>query len=93
MVDIYDVIQRPILSESSIARLDTSNTYVFRVHRKAGKVQIRNAVEKLFDVTVPSVNTANVKGKPIRRGRHTGHTQAWKKAYVKLREGDAIELF
>ncbi len=93
MIDIYDVVHRPILSESSMAHLDSSNTYVFRVHRKANKVQIRNAVEKLFGVTVVKVNTASVKGKPIRRGRLLTHTLDWKKAFVTLGEGDAIELF
>lgn len=93
MIDIYDVVKRPILSESSMGQLDSSNTYVFEVHRAANKVQIRNAVQKLFDVKVVSVNTARVKGKPIRRGRHVGHRPNWKKAYVTLAEGDAIELF
>ena len=93
MIDIYDVIKRPILSESSMSHLDATNTYVFRVHRRANKVQICNAVEKLFDVKVLSVNTANVKGKPRRRGRITSKTPDWKKAFVKLQEGDAIELF
>jgi len=93
MIGIYDVIKRPILTESSMGHLDSSNAYVFEVHKDATKVQIRNAVEKLFSVEVESVNTANVKGKPIRRGRWVGHTKNWKKAFVTLAEGAAIELF
>lgn len=93
MIDIYDVIKRPIVTESSMGHLDRANTYVFEVHKKATKVQIRNAVEKLFTVKVKGVNTMRVKGKPIRRGRWVGHTPLWKKAFVTLRGEDTIELF
>lgn len=93
MIDIYDVIKRPIVSESSVVQLEKSNTYVFEVHRDANKVQIRNAVQKLFGVSVTKVNTATKNGKPIRRGRHAGHRPAWKKAYVTLKGEDAIELY
>ena len=92
MIDIYDVVKRPILSESSMGHLDAANTYVFEVHRAANKVQIRNAVEKLFDVKVLSVNTAKVPGKTRRRGRTVTKMPDWRKAFVKLAEGDAIEL-
>ena len=93
MIGIYDVIKLPILTESSMGHLDRANTYVFEVHKKATKVQVRNAVEKLFSVKVDSVNTASVKGKPIRPGRWVGHTKNWKKAFVTLEQGAAIELF
>ena len=92
MIDIYDVLKRPLVTERSMTALETSNTYVFEVHPKANKVQIRNAVEKLFDVKVLSVNTGRMPGKPRRRGRVVFQTPEWKKAYVKLREGDTIEL-
>ena len=92
MIDIYDVVQQPLLTERSMARLEESNTYVFRVHMKANKVQIRNAVETLFDVKVISVNTAKVPGKTRRRGRTVTKMPDWRKAFVKLAEGDAIEL-
>jgi len=92
MIDIYDVVRKPLLTERSMSRLDQSNTYVFEVHPKANKVQIRNAVERLFDVKVLSVNTASVHGKRRRRGRTVAKMPDWKKAFVKLREGDAIEL-
>lgn len=93
MIGIYDVVKRPLLTESTTRLLDASNTYVFEVHRKATKVQIKNAVERLFSVKVLSVNTANMKGKPRRRGRVATHMQDWKKAFVKLGEGDVIELY
>ena len=93
MLSIYDVIKRARVTERTMSHLDASNTYVFEVHGKANKIQIRRAIENLFDVTVLSVNTAKVPGKPRRRGRQVFRTPSWKKAYVKLREGDAIELF
>jgi large subunit ribosomal protein L23 len=93
MIDIYDVVKRPIVSESSVERLEKSNTYVFEVHRDANKVQIRNAIQKLFSVTVTKVNTASKRGKPIRRGGNAGHRPTWKKAYVTLKGEDAIELY
>ena len=93
MIDIYGVLKRPLVTERAVDQIELSNTYTFEVHPKANKVQIRNAVEKLFDVKVLGVNTAKVPGKPRRRGRHVYTTQPWKKAHVKLREGDSIELF
>ena len=93
MLDIYDVIKRPLLTESSMDRLDKANTYVFAVHPRANKIQIRRAVETLFDVKVVKVNTAKVPGKPRRFGRLFAHTPTWKKAFVKLVDGAAIELF
>ena len=67
MIGIYDVVKRPLVTERSMTSLDRANTYVFEVHPKANKVQIRNAVERLFKVKVLSVNTQNVRGKTVRR--------------------------
>jgi large subunit ribosomal protein L23 len=92
MIDIYDVVKKPLLTERSMSRLEESNTYVFHVHMKANKVQIRNAVETLFDVKVLSVNTAKVPGKTRRRGRTVTKMPDWRKAFVKLSEGSSIEL-
>jgi large subunit ribosomal protein L23 len=92
MIDIYDVIKKPLLTERTMSRLDESNTYVFQVLPAANKVQIRNAIERLFDVKVLSVNTASMHGKRRRRGRTVTKMPDWKKAFVTLREGDAIEL-
>ena len=92
MIDIYDVIKRPLLSERTMSRLDAHNTYVFEVHKKANKVQIRRAVEKLFGVKVTKVNTARMPGKPRRFGRNAIRTPSWKKAFVTLAADDAIDI-
>jgi large subunit ribosomal protein L23 len=97
MLDIYDVVKRPLVTERTMRTLDQSNTYAFEVHPRANKIQIRTAVEKLFKVKVLGVRTANVRGKTRfsrAGGRFTRWERpAWKKAYVRLKEGDAIELF
>lgn len=93
MLDIYDVVKRPLITESALDKHDKANVYVFEVHPDANKVQIRKAVEKLFEVKVVSVNTARVHGKYLRHGRAIARRPDWKKAFVKLQEGNAIELF
>jgi len=93
MLDIYQVIKRPLITENAVDKHDQSNTYVFEVHADANKIQIRKAVEKLFDVKVMRVNTARMHGKVKRMGRGVAARPDWKKAYVKLAEGNAIELF
>ena len=92
-IDIYDVIKKPLITEQGMHLVETENIYPFAVDRRANKVQIRSAIEKLFNVDVTDVNTANRKGKRRRRGRRIGRTSNWKKAYVKLKEGHTIELF
>jgi large subunit ribosomal protein L23 len=94
MPDIYQVIKRPLVTEKSVMdKLGKSNTYVFEVHPDANKIQIRNAVERLFAVKVVSVNTARVHGKWRRHKQSGAQRPDWKKAFVKLEEGNAIELF
>ncbi len=93
MLDIYAVIKRPLVTESVMDKLEKTNTYVFEVHTDANKIQIKKAVEKLFSVKVVSVNTARVHGKFRRHGRAIARRPDWKKAFVKLQEGNAIELF
>ena len=93
MPDIYEVIKRPLITESALGKHDKSNTYVFEVHPDANKIQIKKAVEKLFTVKVLGVNTARVHGKFRRHGQRIAQRPDWKKAFVKLKEGDAIELF
>jgi large subunit ribosomal protein L23 len=87
-----EVIIAPVVSEKSYSLIDDSK-YSFRVHPKAHKTQIRQAVEELFDVKVEGVNTVQVRPKPKRRGFHKGKKPGWKKAIVQLREGDRIEIF
>ncbi len=86
------IVKSPVLTEESTIQTDTKNKYTFKVDPRATKSQIRDAVEKLFNVKVTSVNTMNYEGKIRRRGRIEGRRAAWKKAVVTLREGDTIEL-
>lgn len=87
MNNIYDVIRRPIVTEKGVAKKDAERTLCFEVLAKANKTQIRQAVEKLFQVKVDAVRTAITHGKERRRGRFAGHRPDWKKAYVKLKPG------
>ena len=87
-----EVLIAPVVSEKSYSLIE-DNKYSFRVHPKAHKTQIRQAVEELFDVTVEGVNVVQVRPKPKRRGFHRGKKPGWKKAIVQLRAGDSIEIF
>jgi len=91
-MDHRSVVIRPVISEKSYELL-AANKYTFRVHPRAHKVQIRQAVEDIFGVRVRDVRTSNVKSKPKRRGLTAGQTRAWKKAVVQLHPEDGIELF
>ncbi|AZO96544.1 50S ribosomal protein L23 [Iocasia frigidifontis] len=93
MKDSRDVIISPIISEKSMDLIEENNTYTFKVARKANKVEIRNAIEDIFNVQVLKVNTMNVSGKKRRMGFKEGRTPAWKKAMVKLAAGDRLEIF
>ena len=92
MYDPRDIILRPIISEKSYDLIE-HNRYTFEVAKTATKPQIADAVSEIFGVTVTSVNTMNVKGKPRRVRVAKGKTRDWKKAIVALKEGDAIEFF
>lgn len=92
-MDKYQVIIRPVITEQSMHFANTRNAYAFEVNPKANKIQIREAVEKIYNVKVEDVRTTHVKGKPRRRGRHIGRTRNWKKAYVMLNEEHHIDLF
>jgi large subunit ribosomal protein L23 len=87
-----EVLLAPVVSEKSYS-LIADRKYSFRVHPKAHKTQVRQAVEELFEVTVERVNISHVKPKPKRRGLHRGTKPGWKKAVVQVREGDTIEIF
>lgn len=90
--DARDVILAPVVSEKSYSLLD-ENAYTFLVHPDANKTEIRQAVESIWDVKVLSVNTLNRKGKSKRFRFTTGKRPDTKRAIVKLREGDSIEIF
>jgi large subunit ribosomal protein L23 len=92
-MDPHKVIIRPVISEKSYNLIENEGQYTFHVDRRANKNQIKRAIEGAFDVKVERVNTVNVKSKPKRQGLTRGRTASWKKAVVKLAEGDRIELF
>lgn len=92
-MDAHNVVIRPIITEQSMHFANARGAYCFEVNKKANKAQIRNAIQKLYNVKVVDVRTANVKGKPRRRGRHFGFTRSWKKAVVVLSEEHHIDLF
>ena len=92
MKDPREVIIRPIISEHSYDLMQ-DGVYTFEVAKTASKVEIAQAVEEIFDVTVIKVNTLNVKAKPKRVRYQVGKTRTWKKAMVTVAEGDSIEIF
>ncbi len=86
------VLLAPVVSEKSYAQIE-DRKYTFKVHQDAHKTQIRQAVEELFDVKVEDVKVLKVAAKPKRRGMFRGTRPGWKKAIVKLRPGETIEIF
>jgi large subunit ribosomal protein L23 len=92
MYEPRDIVIRPVISEKSYDLIE-HNRYTFEVAKTASKPQIADAVSEIFGVTVTSVNTMNVTGKPRRVRVAKGKTRDWKKAIVTLREGDSIEFF
>ena len=88
-----DVIKRPIITEKGTLVNELGNQVVFRVHPRANKVEIRQAVESLFKVRVEKVRTTRQLGKIRRVGKHMGRRPDWKKAYVTLAEGNRIDFF
>jgi len=89
----HETVVRPLITEKTSAAYQDRGEYAFQVHPDASKPQIRQAIEELFGVKVTNVWTANHRGKEKRMGRSTGRRPNWKKAIVKLREGDTIEIF
>ena len=87
----FDVIKAPVITEKS-AHLADNNVYTFKVDKRANKTQIKQVIEAKFGVKVESVNTLNTKSKAKRVGRYTGKTKTYKKAIVKLAEGNKIEF-
>lgn len=93
MRDPREIIIRPLFTEKTMRQKEEANQVAFEVRRDANRIEIKEAVERLFKVKVLKVNTINVKGKPRRRGRTQGYSRSWKKALVTLRPGDRIEIF
>jgi large subunit ribosomal protein L23 len=92
-----EIIKAPIITEKSTKLAEAGTRYMFKVDKRANKIQIAKAIEELYGVTVQAVNTMNYAGK--RKTRHSsghaieGRRPAYKKAYVKLKEGDTIDYF
>ena len=93
MPTLYQTIVRPIVTEKSSTAYQDRGEYTFEVHPEASKQAIRQAIEQLFGVKVTGVWTSNARGKTRRVGKTAGRRPNWKKAIVKLREGDSIAIF
>ena len=89
----HGVLLRPILTEKTTFGIEVLNAYVFEVHPSANKIQIRKAVETLFDVKVKKVNVRNRKGKRKRVGRSVGYGKDTKHAVVTLAPGDKLDIY
>ena len=85
------VLVAPHITEKTALAMQNANQYAFKVRRDANKTEIKQAVEQMFDVKVAGVQVANEPGKDRRFGNRLGRTQDWKKAYVRLAEGQAID--
>ena len=90
---VHEVIRRPLVTEKGVTKKETESTLCFEVAMGANKTQVKHAVEKLFKVKVAEVRTATFEGKLRRRGRFAGYRSDWKKAYVRLKEGEKVPDF
>ncbi len=90
MKSAYQTIRRPVITEKGLGVKEVQNTLVFEVNAKATKTEIKEAVQSIFKVKVDSVRTANFQGKERRRGKFAGNRPDWKKAYVRLKEGEKM---
>lgn len=92
MKSIHDVLRGPLLTEKGTLLKEKENKVLFRVAKGANKIEIKNAVEKIFKVKVERVATINCMGKTKRMGRYEGKRPDWKKAVVTLREGEKLDF-
>lgn len=93
MPSLYTTIVRPLITEKALTTRETEGSLVFEVAAHATKTEVKQAVERLFNVKVASIRTASVVGKERRRGRFTGYQPDWKKAYVRLKAGEKVPDF
>ncbi len=93
MTRYYEIIKAPIITEQSTKLIESQNRYTFKVEKSANKVEIKKAIEAIFNVNVISVNTVNVLPKYKKMGKYEGFKPAYKKAVVKIAEGQKIEAF
>lgn len=92
-MDDHSIIVRPLITEQGVHLANTRGAYPFEVNKNANKIQIKNAIEKVYGVKVRKVRTANRKGKYRRKGKSAGYTPSWKKAVVYLEPDYHIDLF
>lgn len=92
-VRLRKLLKRPLQTEKVVKLQETQNTYTFEVPRETNKIEIKRAIESLFDVSVVNVRTISVHGKMKRLGRFEGYQKSWKKALVTLKSGDTLDLF
>lgn len=91
-MDIRNIVKKPIVTEKASIAKEKENKYTFVVDKDANKYQIKQAIEEMFNVKVVSVHTANFGGKAKRMGMHEGRKSDWKKAIIKLKDGQEISL-
>lgn len=89
----YDIIESPLITEKTTIQKEASNQVSFKVSRMANRIEIKRAVENIFNVKVAGVHTMQVKGKTKQRGRIIGKRKNWKKAIVTLMPGERIDFF
>jgi len=92
MKDMFSIIKKPCLTEKALGLQEINNQVVVKVDPRANKIEIKDAVEKLFSVKVLKVRTASMQGKEKRVGRHAGQQSDWKKAVVTLEQGSKIDF-
>ncbi len=92
-MDLYQIIKKPLITEKGTKQKEQSNQFAFEVDRRANKILIQEAIERIFKVKVSSVRVMNIKGSERRVGRNVGRTADWKKAIVRLAPGEKIEFF
>jgi large subunit ribosomal protein L23 len=90
MKSAYQIIRKPLITEKGLGVKESQSTLVFEVAAQATKTEVKEAVQKIFNVKVDSVRTANFQGKERRRGKFSGYRPDWKKAYVKLKSGEKM---
>ncbi len=89
----HDIIKRPLITEKTSIQKEVNNQITFEVDRRANRVEIKKAIENIFNVNVVGVKTMQVKGKTKQRGRIVGKRRDWKKAIVTLMPGERIDFF
>ncbi|PKN80311.1 MAG: 50S ribosomal protein L23 [Candidatus Cloacimonetes bacterium HGW-Cloacimonetes-1] len=93
MIHPRNILVAPLITEKTGIQMESNNTYTFKVSINANKIEIKNAIEKIFAVKVTNINTIRMMGKPKRLGKYNGYRPNWKKAIVTLRAGDKIADF